>query len=53
MTIYEKMLSQYNEERGTATPNAPHEVMQQLVLAGLHIRNKVSDKKNSENKNRT
>lgn len=36
MTIYETMLAQYNEEHGTATPNASHEVMQQLVLAGLN-----------------
>ena len=36
MTIYETMLTQYNEEHGTATPNASHEVMQQLVLAGLN-----------------
>lgn len=36
MTIYETMLAQYNEEQGTATPNASHEVMQQLVLAGLN-----------------
>ena len=36
MTIYETMLAQYNEEYGTATPNASHEVMQQLVLAGLN-----------------
>lgn len=36
MTIYETMLAQHNEEHGTATPNASHEVMQQLILAGLH-----------------
>ena len=36
MTIYEMMLSQHNEEQGTSTPNASHEVMQQLVLAGLY-----------------
>ena len=36
MTIYEEMLAQYKEEHGTATPNAAHEVMQQIALAGLH-----------------
>ena len=36
MTIYERMLGQYTEERGTATPNASHEVMQQIALAGLY-----------------
>lgn len=36
MTIYEKMLAQYGEKHEAATPNAAHEVMQQIALAGLH-----------------
>ena len=36
MTIYEKMLAQYGEKHDAATPNAAHEVMQQIALAGLH-----------------
>lgn len=36
MTIFETMLAQYKQEHGTATPNAAHEVMQQIALAGLH-----------------
>ena len=36
MTIYEEMLADYNGEQGTATPNASHEVMQQIALAGLY-----------------
>ena len=36
MTIYENILAQYNEGHKTATPNAAHEVMQQIALAGLH-----------------
>ena len=36
MTLYEEMLALYNEEHGSATPNASHEIMQQIALAGLH-----------------
>jgi len=36
MTIYEQMLSNYQQSDGTATPNAEHEVMQQIALAGLY-----------------
>ena len=36
MTIYENMLAQYEEMHDAATPNAAHEVMQQIALAGLY-----------------
>lgn len=36
MTLYETMLSQYQQQDGTSTPNAEHEVMQQIALAGLY-----------------
>ena len=36
MTIYDKMVAVYAEERGTATPNVEQEVMQRIALAGLH-----------------
>ena len=36
MTIYEKMLENHVKEMGTSTPNASHEVMQQIVLGGLY-----------------
>jgi predicted nucleotidyltransferase component of viral defense system len=36
MTIYEEMLARYHQEHGTASPNAVHEVMQQIALAGLN-----------------
>lgn len=36
MTLYETMLAQYKQPDGTATPNAEHEVMQQIALAGLY-----------------
>ena len=36
MTIYDKMVAEYAEKRGTATPNVEQEVMQRIALAGLH-----------------
>ena len=36
MTVYERMLAQYKEKHQIATPNAAHEVMQQIALAGLY-----------------
>lgn len=36
MTIYENMLAQYGEKHDVSTPNAAHEVMQQIALAGLY-----------------
>ncbi|MBQ9230395.1 MAG: nucleotidyl transferase AbiEii/AbiGii toxin family protein [Prevotella sp.] len=36
MTIYERMVAEYTERHGTATPNIEQEVMQQIALAGLH-----------------
>lgn len=36
MTIYENMLAKYGEKHDAATPNAAHEVMQQIALAGLY-----------------
>lgn len=36
MTIFEEMLAQFKSEKGKETPRMAHEVMQQIVLAGLH-----------------
>ena len=36
MTLYDTMLARYKQPDGTATPNAEHEVMQQIALAGLY-----------------
>ena len=36
MTIYDQMVAQYAQKRGTATPNVEQEVMQHITLAGLH-----------------
>lgn len=35
MTIFDEMLAQYKSEKGKETPRMVHEVMQQIVLAGL------------------
>jgi predicted nucleotidyltransferase component of viral defense system len=36
MTIYDQMVANYAQKRGTATPNVEQEVMQYIALAGLH-----------------
>ena len=36
MTIYDQMVANYAQKRGTATPNVEQEVMQHIALAGLH-----------------
>ena len=36
MTIYNQMIAQYAQKRGTGTPNVEQEVMQHIALAGLH-----------------
>lgn len=36
MTLYDTMLARYKQPDGTATPNAEHEIMQQIALAGLY-----------------
>ncbi|MCR5013768.1 MAG: nucleotidyl transferase AbiEii/AbiGii toxin family protein [Bacteroidales bacterium] len=36
MNIYENMLKAYKDQQGLTSPNAEHEVMQQIALAGLH-----------------
>ena len=36
MTIFVEMLVQFKNEKGIETPRMAHEVMQQIVLAGLH-----------------
>lgn len=34
MTIYDQMVANYAQIRGTATPNVEQEVMQYIALAG-------------------
>ena len=36
MTIYDQMVAEYAEKKGTATANVEQEVMQHVALAGLH-----------------
>ena len=36
MTIYDQMVAEYAEKKGTATSNVEQEVMQHIALAGLH-----------------
>jgi len=36
MTIYDQMVAEYAEKKGTATANVEQEVMQHIALAGLH-----------------
>lgn len=36
MTIYDQMVANYAQKRGTATPNVEQELMQYIALAGLH-----------------
>ena len=36
MTIYDQMVANYAQKRGTATPNVEQEVKQHIALAGLH-----------------
>ena len=36
MTIYDQMVAEYAEKKGTSTSNVEQEVMQHIALAGLH-----------------